>query len=158
VDDTRAIDTDDFDPSGELLAVATAVIPGWLWRCVETAGRTGGVAIEADTEVERMIGDTSAELVGQLERLLAADVEAQRQNPLSLFREAVTAPTALLAARGVRPAGRDPFAVEAFPDDLYGLVPATWSDIDPDLQAPGIAWGAWKAMAVIRRHRRPADG
>jgi hypothetical protein len=39
------------------------------------------------------------------------------------------------------------------PDDLYGLGPATWSDIDPAMHDPGIAWGAWKAMTVLQRRR-----
>jgi hypothetical protein len=33
------------------------------------------------------------------------------------------------------------------------LGPATWSDVHPDLQEPGLAWGAWKAMVVLRRRR-----
>lgn len=144
----------DIDPAGDLLATATAAVPGWLWRSVERPARAAGIAIDRDdSDVTAMVDSTTAELVAALEQLLSTDVEAQRQNPLSLFRAATAGPTALLAARGVPPVGRDRFAIDNFPDDIYGLAPAGWSDIDPDLQAPGIAWGAWKAMTVIRRHR-----
>ena len=153
MDDSRVSDSDEPDPSRQLLLAATSAVRGWLWRCIDTAARAGGVAVEPDAEVEALINEVAAHLEERLDALLALDVEAQRSNPLSLFRDAVAGPTALLQARGVRPAVRDQFATAAFPDDIYGITPATWSDIDASLQAPGIAWGAWKAMTVIRRHR-----
>jgi hypothetical protein len=52
---------------------------------------------------------------------------------------------------GAAPVPRDPFAVRAFPEDLYGLVPATFEDIAPELKDPGLEWGAAKAFVHLRR-------
>ena len=62
-------------------------------------------------------------------------------------------PTRVLAAAGVPPVARDAFKERAFPDDCYDLTPAGWIDVDDSLQAPGMAWGAWKAHAHRARHR-----
>ena len=48
---------------------------------------------------------------------------------------------------------RDEFEERAFPDDVYRLSPATWSDVDPSLHEPGIIWGAYKAKTVLDRRR-----
>jgi hypothetical protein len=64
----------------------------------------------------------------------------------------VTYPTGVLAAAGVPPAERDDFATRSFPDDAYDLTPASWVDVDPALEEPGLAWGAAKAFAHRRRH------
>jgi hypothetical protein len=40
-----------------------------------------------------------------------------------------------------------------FPDDDYGLTPASFADIDPALAEPGLAWGAAKAWVHRRRHQ-----
>jgi hypothetical protein len=85
--------------------------------------------------------------------LLRTDVDEQRTTPLALLREAVPYPTAVLAAAGVPPVERDQVDEDMFPDDRYGLSPATWSDIDPALTDPGIAWGAAKAWVHLQRHR-----
>ena len=83
--------------------------------------------------------------------LLAADIDDQRTTPLALLRQAVKYPTAVLRQAGVPPVDRDRFTQEAFPDDLYDLSPANWSDIDPSLAEPGINWGAAKAFEHRRR-------
>ncbi|HTN80101.1 MAG TPA: hypothetical protein VMK16_10545, partial [Acidimicrobiales bacterium] len=86
--------------------------------------------------------------------LLATDVDEQRTNPLSLLRGAVRYPTGVLRGAGITViAERDEFARRAFPDDVYDLTPATWADIDPLLQDPGITWGAWKAYTHLSRRR-----
>jgi hypothetical protein len=48
---------------------------------------------------------------------------------------------------------RDKFSRERFPDDVYDLTPATWSDVDPALQELGITWGAAKAFVHKLRHK-----
>jgi hypothetical protein len=83
--------------------------------------------------------------------LLEADITEQRSTPLALLRQAVRYPTAVLQDAGVPPVERDPFACRAFPDDIYGLSPATWADVDPGLTELGIMWGAAKAFAYQRR-------
>ena len=51
---------------------------------------------------------------------------------------------------------RDQFANSSFPDDVYGLVPATWADVDPSLHEIGITWGA--AKAFVHKARRRDEG
>jgi hypothetical protein len=53
----------------------------------------------------------------------------------------------------VPPIRRSEFDRETFPDDVYGLSPATWSDIDESVHDPGLFWGAWKAKTVLDRRR-----
>lgn len=86
--------------------------------------------------------------------LLLRDVDAQHTTPLSLLRNAVTYPTAVLEKAGVPPVERDEFARRAFPGDVYDLTPATLADVDQSLAEPGLAWGAAKAFVHRRRHQR----
>jgi hypothetical protein len=90
---------------------------------------------------------------GEIRALLSADIDAQRGTPLALLRQAVRYPTAVLAAAGVPHVVRDAFAERAFPDDPYGLAPASFADVDPSLSELGIAWGAAKAFEHMRRHK-----
>jgi hypothetical protein len=137
------------EPAVELLRVATAVTSDWLRRSIESAAIRAGVdpSVLGD-ELDRVVGEESARLLDALAGLLATDVDEQRSTPLSLYRDSIVAPTALLRAAGVRAA-----VDQAYGDDVYGLGPATWSDIDPAMHEPGLAWGAWKAMTVLRRRR-----
>jgi hypothetical protein len=48
---------------------------------------------------------------------------------------------------------RDAFEEARFPDDLYGLTPASLGAVDPSLTDAARAWGAAKAMAHKARHR-----
>jgi len=142
------------EPPAQLLATAREVTPGWIRRITHQAAAAGGFGVEASgPALEAMVDSESVQLVEALRRLLATDVDLQRTNPLSLFRDAVAGPTAFLRSVGVPPAPSDPFVTERFPDDVYGLGPAAWADIDPRLHEPGLTWGAWKAMTVLRRRR-----
>jgi hypothetical protein len=93
----------------------------------------------------------------KLRVLVAADVDAQRSTPLTVVRAAVSYPTEVLREAGVAPVPRDPFVSERFPDDPYGLTPASLGVLDPDLAELAIAWGAAKAMAHRRRHQDPPE-
>lgn len=136
------------EPAADLLATTTAVARPWLRSLVHRhAGAPAG------TEVDELIEAAAAGLIADLTRLLATDVDAQSVNPLALFRACTVPITVWLLGQGLTPGHRDPFAVEAFPDDVFGLYPARWDDIDPSLQSPGITWGAWKAMTVMQRRR-----
>ena len=104
-------------------------------------------------DAEEMSRAATPTVLAQLDALLRTDVDAQQTNPLSVLRAAVRFPTEVLARHGVRPEARDSFAVRAFPDDVYGLSPATWADVDESLAEPGLVWGAWKAMTVLQRRR-----
>lgn len=143
------------DPPAELLRVAGEVVPDWLRRIgTQAARRTGNDTHALADDLETMADDLAAELLGLLDELLSIDVDDQPVNPLSLFRAAVVGPTDVLRRHGVpAPGARDAFASAAFPDDPYGIGPATWADIDERMQGPGLAWGAWKAMTVLQRRR-----
>ncbi|MBO0748495.1 MAG: hypothetical protein J2O47_09085, partial [Acidimicrobiaceae bacterium] len=96
-----------------------------------------------------------AEVGSEVRTLLLRDIDAQADTPLTIVRRAVSYPTAVLADAGVPHVVRDSFAERVFPDDVYGLAPASFTDVDPSLGELGIAWGAAKAFEHKRRHRRP---
>jgi hypothetical protein len=99
-------------------------------------------------------GRAAADDVGAaIRRLLLADVDDQRGNPLALLRTATVYPTQVLRDAGAPVVERDKFSRERFPDDDYDLTPATWSDLGPGLLELGISWGAAKAFVHRRRHR-----
>ena len=132
-----------------------AVLPGWVRRCVE--GRlttvTPDILRHADEAGER----ARREVGVALRRLLVdTDVDEQRGNPLALLRSAVRYPTEVLHAAGAAAVERGPFERDRFPDDDYGLTPATWSDLDPSLHELGLTWGAAKAFVHKQRHRPPS--
>lgn len=158
-------ETDDQSDEQKLAAIATALadavdaaIPGWVERSVVrlveahqglVTGTTRAAAVDAGRRAAEEVG-------GEVRALLATDVDAQRGNPLALLRSAVRYPAAVLDAAGVPPVVRSRFDEEAFPDDVYGLSPATWADVDPELHERGLVWGAAKAHVVLRR--RKAEG
>jgi hypothetical protein len=135
------------DYGAELAAAVDRVLPSWVVRSVHR--------FRPDLDAEAAAAGEAArfEVGVRLRDLLATDLDRQRFNPLAILRGAVRYPTAVLSAAGVPAVVREPFAVTAFPDDIYNLAPATWSDIDPTLQDPGISWSAWKAHEFLRRRR-----
>jgi hypothetical protein len=135
------------DYGADLIEAVEGTLAGWVMRSVRR--------FRADLDEPATVAATLAvaDTVTRLRVLLATDVDQQRSNPLAELRVAVKYPTAVLQAAGVAPVMREPFAVRAFPDDVYDLSPATWVDIDPSLQDPGISWSAWKAHTVLRRRR-----
>ena len=144
------------DIGAELAARVTAAVPDWVVRCVES--RLPPSARDRDAvlaEAEAAGRDAQRDVAGKLRVLLAADVDAQRSTPLEIVRAAVAHPTRVLRAAGVDPIPRDGFAEERFPDDPYGLTPASLPAMDPALREPALAWGAAKAMAHRRRHEGP---
>jgi len=95
----------------------------------------------------------AAEVGPEVRALLALDVDLQPTGPLAVLRSAVRFPTEVLAAAGVPAVVRDEFAERAFPDDVYGLAPAAFADLDPALHDAGLVWGAAKAHVVLARRR-----
>jgi hypothetical protein len=129
-----------------LAAAITEALPGWVVRAVR---RHGGPIADAEAA-----GAAAAADVGpRLHALLTADVDRQAANPLSLVRDAVRYPTAVLRDAGIPEPHRSAFDAEHFPEDPYGLVPMTWRDVDESLHELGIVWGALKARAHVARHR-----
>lgn len=143
------------DDAAELLADgAVAALPGWVERCVAEACERVGVAAADFSAAAHAAGMRCAAEIGPpLRDLLATDVDEQRTTPLSVLRSAVRFPTQVLADAGVPVPERDDFDASRFPDDPYGLTPASFADIDPDLGLIGIAWGAAKAFEVLQRRR-----
>ena len=131
-----------------------ARLPLWVERSVERVlvahqgCADAGVMAEAVQAGRR----AAADIGPRVRSLLAADIDAQHTNPLSILRQAVRYPTGVLRRAGVPPAARDRFAEERFPDDDYDLTPASFADIHPDLFEPGVAWGAAKAWLHKHRH------
>ncbi|PLS75127.1 MAG: hypothetical protein CYG61_09010 [Actinobacteria bacterium] len=137
-----------------------AALPGWVERSVERLLVAYGGGAEPSVMVSaREAGARAAAEVGSRVRsLLAADIDDQRSNPLSVLREAVVYPTAVLRQAGVPAVERDAFAEERFPDDDYDLTPASFADLDPELRDLGLAWGAAKAWEHKRRHAGAEEG
>jgi hypothetical protein len=126
-----------------------AALPGWVVRSVERF-----TASPAALAAARAAGDEARAAIGPAARaLLELDIDAQTQTPLGVLRTAVRYPTEVLRAAGVPPVPRDAFAERAFPDDVYGLTPATFADVDPSLHEPGLEWGAAKAHVHLSRRR-----
>ena len=83
-----------------------------------------------------------------------ADVDAQRSTPLAVVRAAVSYPDRGAArGPGCRPCARDPFATERFPDDPYGLTPASLAAVDPTSASrpwPGARPRPWPTAGATR--------
>ncbi len=141
--------------AAELLADgAIAALHGWVERCVVETCKRVGVDAAGLSEQTRAAGlRCAAETGPPLRALLETDVDAQTSTPLTVLRSAVRFPTQVLADGGVPAPDRDDFDASRFPDDPYGLTPASFADIDPDLGPIGIAWGAAKAFEVLQRRR-----
>lgn len=137
-------------PAAQLLDTAERVTPEWARSLIERVGKSG---IE-DSRAQKTVQAVTEQVQLALRQLLATDPESQRSNPLTVFRQATAPITALLTDLGIPPVQRDEFEQRSFPDDIYGLSPATWVDIHPDLVEPGLEWGAWKAAVIISRHRQ----
>jgi len=131
-----------------------AALPGWVVRSVDRIHRAwDGPPPAAVVEAARRAAAAAvADVVPRLRALLDADIDEQATTPLSLVRGAVLYPTGVLRAAGIPPARRDAVDEAMFPDDDYGLTPATFADVDPALVDSGLAWGAAKAWAHRRRH------
>lgn len=141
--------------SAVLLAEVDATVPGWIERCVLTRLAEAGIEIDDARRGQiALAGEAArAQVHDELVALLTTDVDDQRTNPLAVLRRAVVHATAVLAQAGAPPATRDAFEQRAFPDDRYGLTPATWRDVDERLAEPGLVWGAWKAKTVLDRRK-----
>jgi hypothetical protein len=141
------------DYAQALASAIEAALPVWVIRSVEHIIRAWRGEVPPDVADAAAAAGRRAQVETgtAIRSLLAADIDDQRTTPLALLRQAVKYPTAVLRQADVPPVDRDRFRQEAFPDDLYDLSPANWSDIDPSLTEPGINWGAAKAFEHRRR-------
>ena len=122
-------------------------------RDTDPAGGVDRVAVTA--QAQEAGRRAAADVAGRLGDLLSADVDAQATTPLEVVRGAVVYPTGVLLRAGVPAVVRDAFDEARFPDDAYGLTPASLGAVDPSLTDPARAWGAAKAMAHKARHGGP---
>lgn len=145
----------DAHPVDLLVETLERTVGEWLVGCVVGTAEQmlGACPDELAERARQMAAATTPTVIADLETLLRTDVDDQRVNPLSLLRSAGRHPTELLRSAEVPPVPRDGFVAERFPDDVYDLGPASWSDVHPDLHEAGIVWGAWKASTVLQRRR-----
>ena len=151
-----AEDEDRFAEYSESLADAIdAALAPWVVRSIDQrlrdAGRTpdGSTSAAAAVAAERC----RAEVTPRVRALLSSDLDEQRTTPLAILRSATGYATDVLRDAGVAPVQRDEFDERAFPDDVYALSPAAFSDVDPALHEPGLVWGAAKAHIHLARRR-----
>ena len=145
------------DIARELLEGVDAALAPWVERCVVRLVEVWtGAPPPAAVRVDAAEAGAAArdEVMPQLLRLLARDVDDQRDTPLAIVRRAVVYPAAVLRRAGVPPVERDAFAEQQFPHDDYDLTPASFADLDPDLADVGLRWAAAKAWEHKRRHRQ----
>lgn len=156
---------DDPDDAAALAAYAEALagavdaaLAGWVERVVRVRWvqwREVDPPEDIVAAARRAGAGARLEVMPRLRELLATDVDDQRSNPLALIRLAARHATEVLRQAGMPPLERDADARRLFPDDLYDLTPATFSDLDPSVHEPGLVWGAAKAHIVLRRRRQP---
>ncbi|MEY2973774.1 MAG: hypothetical protein RIR49_194 [Actinomycetota bacterium] len=148
---------DPADPVDSLRAALRATVHGWLVRSVTTVVAAQGLDRDAALAAATTMADDAApRVLAEVDALLLADVDEQRENPLALLRRHLDGPTAVLDALGARAVPRDEMQRSIHPDDHYAIAPATWTDVDESLREPGLVWGAWKAATVLARRR--SDG
>lgn len=132
-----------------------AVYASWLESRVVDLCRAAGRPLtpEARERLADEVRATADEVLGHLSRLLAADVDAQRENPLHVLRRGSRRIAVFLADVSVPAPSRDEFEERAMPDDVYGIGPLAWRDLGERVHEAGIEWGAWKAALVLTRRR-----
>lgn len=106
--------------------------------------------LDAPPGLDQALGEGRAWLREALEELLGLPFPHQPRGPLEVFQEAMQFPTDVLADSGAPPVGRDEVAANALPGDLYGLAPASSSEISQEVWHLHLAWGAVKARAMTR--------
>lgn len=141
--------------TADLIDAIDKVVEGWLVRVAETVfvGRNGVLTGDFRRAAQAAAREGATWTMTKLHAALEVDVDAQRVNPLQILRDAVRFPTEVLLAAGIPTLQRDEFDVKINPDDVYGIGPVHWNDVDESLTEPGIIWGAAKASTVLQRRR-----
>ncbi|MGI9624274.1 MAG: hypothetical protein ACR2PK_15680 [Acidimicrobiales bacterium] len=157
-DDTPESDVDIGRIAERLHDSAVAATPGWIRSSVVRVAASQGIVIsESD---EELIQDAQARgevfVDERLGRLLRTDFSEQKSTPLSVFRDAARFPVEVLHQLGATEVTRIDVERWAFPNDPFGVTPASLADLGPEVQEAGIAWGAAKAHVHLTRHRPPA--
>lgn len=141
--------------TSDLIEAIGRVVEPWLMRITIDTFLVHSVSVSPQL---RLAAENAARTGGEwvlarLRATLEVDVDAQRVNPLQTLREAVRFPTQVLQEAGIPTKVRDEYDEKINPEDIYGIGPAHWNDIDESLTEPGIVWGAAKASTVLQRRR-----
>ena len=141
--------------STRLLETSDRVVSQWVERLIQKHCDERMMSNLKDGDhVSSVVARVGNEVHTKLCDLLLIDVFEQRTNPLAIFRQATRPISDLLKTAGCAPVVRDEFDERSFPDDIFGLSPATWVDIDEMMVEPGIEWGAWKAATIVMRKKK----
>jgi hypothetical protein len=141
--------------STRLLETSDEVVTKWVERLIHRhCDEQKFSDLQARELLSSVVSQVSDEVHSRLADLLSRDVLEQRTNPLAIFRQATRPISELLKTAGCAPVVRDEFDERSFPDDIFGLSPATWVDIDETMVEPGIEWGAWKAATIMMRKKK----
>lgn len=116
---------------------------------LEASGRANDDTYQ---RAEQLAAETAVAVAAQIQQLAATPIDLQATTPLSIVRSALQPATALLSDSQVPPAVRDSDDVARFPDDTFGLTPASFADIDLELASVAVEWGAAKAWLHKQRH------
>ncbi|CAB5035719.1 unannotated protein [freshwater metagenome] len=141
--------------SAQLAEAVDAVLVDWVCNCVKNRAASAGMSLDqSQLARSKDAGEQcQSELSAKMRALLQTDLDAQQGSPLSLLRSSTGYATAVLQSAGVPEVQRDEFEQRAFPEDIYGLAPASFSDVDERLRDPGLEWGAAKAHLHLLRRR-----
>ncbi|MEX0768158.1 MAG: hypothetical protein WD029_06780 [Microthrixaceae bacterium] len=142
--------------SAALAQAIDQVLVDWVVNSVITRATAASVALTS-VQLEQALtaGERCrAEVSPQIAELLATDLDAQQTTPLALLRRSTSYATLVLQAAAVPQVARDEFEEHAFPEDIYGLAPASFSHVDERLSDPGLMWGAAKAHVHLLRRRQ----
>jgi hypothetical protein len=151
-------DAVDLDAVGAAIAEhVERAIPAWVAARVayiaDAWGRLdAGARAELDARAATAGRAAGPRVAAALRALFATPVAEQRTTPLQVVRAATQDVTAVLHGVGIPPVERDAFQEAAFPDDDYGVTPASLADLgDEDLGPLQLAWGLAKARALRER-------
>jgi hypothetical protein len=106
----------------------------------------------ARAAVSRLQAEAESNTIPNLINLLDTDIDQQWTSPLEIVRSLVPSITAELQELDAPLVPRDARRIELLADDVYGITPAAFADIDESLHTLGLAWGAAKAHVHLRRH------
>jgi hypothetical protein len=131
--------------------VASVLRIGDAWGAFDDAQR------DALRESARVAGAAAAARVGgELRVFFATDPAKQRTTPLEIVRSLRREATEVLRRAGVPGVERDRYEIRSFPDDDYGLVPHSLSDLGDDGLGPMLmVWGVGKSKAIRARQSHP---
>lgn len=134
--------------SETLYSAVLSEVPAWVRRLAKERAADAS-SLELSDTPER----TATWARGQFDQMLATAPSELRMNPLSVLRSSTRFLGEVLKRAGIEEPRRDSFLVEQFPDDVYNLNPASFSELSERLGPMGIAWGAARAYLHQSEHQ-----